>query len=193
MIITARTRYWLILLPLAGLLGATYWLNMQTLPEAEKPHTTTQHSFDALMESFSATKMDAQGLPHFIVSAKQLHHYADDDSTTLDEPVLTTLSDEGVAIRTTAKQGKITSKGDEVFLNDNVEMLRDASAQQDKLSLKTEYLHILPNQHLITTDRAVTVTNANATVHAIGLEMDYKMRILKLLSRVKSEYVPTKK
>ncbi len=193
MIFTARTRYWLLLLPLVGLLGATYWLNMQTQTEPVKATVSTRLTIDALIENFSATKMDKQGKPHFIISAKQLHHYPEDDSTTLDEPVLTTISDEGVATHTTAKQGKISSKGDEVFLNDNVEMQRNASAQQDKLTLKTDYLHMLPNQNLINTDRPVTLTDANTTINATGLEMDYKIRTFKLLSQVKTVYVPAKK
>jgi lipopolysaccharide export system protein LptC len=193
MTVATRTGYWLLLVPLVGLLGVTYWLNMQTQTESIKSNANTRHSFDALIENFSATKMDTQGLPHFIVSAKQMHHYSDDDSTTLKEPILTTHSNEGVAIRTTANQGTISSKGEEVFLQDHVEMLRDANAQHDKLTLKTEYLHVIPDKNLITTDRAVTLTDANTTVNAIGLEMDYKMRTFKLLSRVRSEYNPVKK
>lgn len=193
MIIAARTRYWLLLLPLVGLLGVTYWLNMQYQTEPIKTNANTRHSFDALVENFSATKMDARGEPHLIVSATQMHHYSDDDSTTLEAPILTTLSNDHVAIRTTAKQGQISSKGEEIFLHDNVEMLRDASTEQDKLTLKTEYLHVIPGKNLINSDRAVTLTDANTKVNAIGLEMDYKMRTIKLLSQVKSEYVPAKK
>ncbi|NOU00822.1 MAG: LPS export ABC transporter periplasmic protein LptC [Gallionella sp.] len=193
MSVAARARYWLLLLPLVGLLGMTYWLNMQTQNELPKAKIDTRLGIDALMENFSATKMDAQGKPHFIMSAKQLHHYPEDDSTTLDGPVLTTLSNEGIAMHATAKQGKIIGKGEEVILNDQVEMLRDASAQQDKLTLQTEYLHMLPHQNLITTDRPVMLTDAHTTVHAVGMEMDYKLRTFKLLSRVRSEYVPAKK
>lgn len=193
MIVAARTRYWLLLLPLIGLLGVTYWLNMQNQTEPIKTSANTRHSFDALVENFSATKLDTQGAPRFIVSAKQMHHYSDDDSTTLEAPILTTLSNDHVAIRTTAKQGEISSKGADVFLHGNVEMLRDASTEQDKLTLKTEYLHVIPDKNLITTDRAVTLNDANTTVNAVGLEMDYKMRTFKLLSQVRSEYVPAKK
>lgn len=193
MSLAARTRYWLLLLPLVGLLGVTYWLNIQTQTGPIKATVNTRLSIDALMENFSATKMDEQGKPHFIISAKQLHHYPEDDSTTLDGPVLTTISNEGTAIRASAMQGKITSKGDKIFLQDNVEMQRDASTQQDKLTLKTESLQMLPKQNLITTDRPVTLTDATTTVNAVGLEMDYKLRTFKLLSRVRSEYVAAKK
>ena len=190
MTVAARARYWFLLVPLIALLGVSYWMNMQTKIEPIKATINTRLSIDALMENFSATQMDAQGLPHFIVSAKQLHHYPEDDSTTLNEPVLTTISEDGVAIRATAKQGKISSKGDDVILQDNVEMQRDASTQQDRFSLKTEYLHMLPNQNLITTDRPVTLTDSHTKVNAIGMEMDFKLRTFKLRSHVRSVYAP---
>lgn len=193
MSVAGRIRYWLLLLPLLGLLAATYWLNLQTQGGPAKAAANSRHSIDALMENFSATKMDAQGLPHFTVSAKQLHHYPEDDSTTLTEPLLAIFSNEGTTIRASAREGKISSKGDEVFLQDTVEMLRDTNDPQNKLTLVTEYLHILPNRNLMTTDRPVTLTDAHTTVHATGLEMDYKMRVFKLLSHVRSVYVPAKK
>jgi len=193
MTIATRTGYWLLLLPLVGLLCVTYWLNMRTQTESIKLTEKTRHSFDAFIENFSATKMDTLGLPHFIVSAKQMHHYSDDDSTILEEPVLTTLSNDGVAIRTTAMKGTISSKGEEVFLQGNVEMLRDASEKQDKLTMKTDYLHVIPDKNLISTDRAITLTDTATTVKAVGLEMNYKLRTIKLLSRVRSESIPAKK
>ncbi|MCR4298510.1 MAG: LPS export ABC transporter periplasmic protein LptC, partial [Gallionella sp.] len=60
------------------------------------------------------------------------------------------------------------------------------------LTLQTEYLHIIPDRDLATTDRAVTIIDARSTISATGLEMDNKARILKLLSKVKSEHVPSK-
>jgi lipopolysaccharide export system protein LptC len=106
--------------------------------------------------------------------------------------MLTTLSKDGIAINTQAKQGRISSKGEDIFLSGQVEMSREANAMQSKLSLKTEFLHIRPSQNLIKTDQAVLLTDANTSVKAVGLEMDYKMRTFKLLSHVRSQYVPVK-
>jgi lipopolysaccharide export system protein LptC len=188
----ARARYWIVLLPLVALLGVTYWLNTQNQTEPPQATPDTRFSIDALMENFSATKLDTQGLPHFIVSAKQMHHYPQDDSTTLEQPKLTTISNDGVSIHTTAKQGKISSKGGDIFLEGNVEMLRESSTQQAGLSLKTEYLHVVPEKYLITTDHAVTLNDANTTVNAVGMEMNYKLRTFNLHSHVKSVYVPAR-
>jgi lipopolysaccharide export system protein LptC len=190
---SSRARYWLPLLPLFGLLGATYWLNLQVQPQAAKPDSSKRHDPDAIIENFSAIKLNEQGVPSFIMVAKKMLHYPDDDSTTLEAPHITMLSAEHPAIHASAKRGTISSKGDEIFLHDDVEVLRDASAKQDQLSLQTEYLHVIPDQNLTDTDRAITIVEDHTTVHAIGMEMNSETRTLKLLSQVRSEHVPAKK
>jgi lipopolysaccharide export system protein LptC len=192
MTFASRARYWLPLVPLFGLLGATYWLNQQVLPEPAKPDSSKRHDPDAIVENFSATRLNEQGVPRFVMAATKMLHYPDDDSTTLEAPRITMLSVGQPAIHAIAKRGIISSKGDEVFLHDDVEVLREASAQQDELTLQTEYLHIIPDQDLANTDRAVTIVDAHNTVHATGMEMDNKTRTLKLLSQVRSEHVPIK-
>jgi lipopolysaccharide export system protein LptC len=191
MIFFSRLRHWLPLLPLFALLAATYWLNEQVLPEPAKAENK-RHDPDAIMENFSATNLNEQGVPDFLMAAAKLLHYPDDDSTTVDAPHITILSPGKPAIHATAEHGTISSKGDEVFLSDNVKVLREASAQQDQMTLQTQYLHLIPDRGLANTDRAVTVVDAHSIVHATGMEMDNKTRTLKLLSQVRSEYVPNK-
>ena len=193
MTFASRARYWLPLLPLFGLLGATYWLNQQVQPEAIQPDSSKRHDPDAIMENFSAIKLDKQGVPHFIMTAKKMQHYPDDDSTMLEVPRLTALPVDHPEIHFIAKRGIVSNKGDEMFLHDDVEVLREASTQQDELTLQTEYLHIIPDKDLADTDRAVTIVNSHNTVHATGMEMNNKARTLKLLSQVRSEHVPRKR
>lgn len=189
---SSRVRSWLPLLPLFGLLGATYWLNLQVQPQPAKPDSSKRHDPDAIIENFSATKLNEQGVPSFIMTAKKMLHYPDDDSTTLDAPHITMLSAEHPPIHASSKRGTVSSKGEEIFLHDNVEVIREASAKQDQLALQTEYLHIIPDQNLTNTDRAVTIVEDHTTVHAIGMEMNSETRTLKLLSQVRSEHVPVK-
>ena len=192
MTFSSRARYWLPLLPLLGLLGATYWLNQQAKPEPAKPDSNKRHEPDAIVESFSATKLNEQGEPDFIIAAAKMLHYPDDDSTTLEAPHITIMFDEHPTIHAIAKHGIISSKGDEVFLQDEVEVMREASAKQDQLTLQTEYLHIIPEQNWADTDGTVTIVDAHNIVHATGMTMDNKTRTLKLLSQVRSEHVPHK-
>ena len=191
MTLGSRVRPWLPLLPLLALLSATYWLNQQAMPGPAKPETK-RHDPDAIVDNFSATSLNDQGVPDFIMAATKLMHYPDDDSTTLDEPRITMLTSGQPAIHATAELGSISSKGEDVYLRDNVKVLREASAQQGQLTLQTQYLHISPDQNLADTDRAVTIVDAHNIVHGIGMELDNKTRILKLLSQVRSEHVPIK-
>jgi lipopolysaccharide export system protein LptC len=186
-------RNWLLLLPFLGLLGITYWLDQQTQPELARTEIAKRHEPDAIVDNFSATRLNDQGTPRFIMTAKKMQHFPDDDSSTLEMPRLTSLSAEHPSIHASAEQGVITNKGDEVLLHGAVEILSEATTQQDKITLRTESLRILPDQGFLNTDRAVTVVDAHHTLYAIGLEMDNRASTLKLLSQVRSEYVPIKK
>jgi lipopolysaccharide export system protein LptC len=190
MTFSSRARYWLPLVPLIGLLGVTYWLNQQVQPEPATPGSNKRHDPDAIVENFSATRLNDQGVPSFIMAAKQMLHYPDDDSTTLEDPRITMLSAGQPAIHAIAKRATISSKGDEIFLHDDVEVLREAGKRQDSFKLQTQYLRIVPDQNLADSDRTVTITDANNTIHATGMELDNNTRTLKLLSQVRSEYVP---
>jgi lipopolysaccharide export system protein LptC len=186
----SRARYWLPLLPLIGLLGVTYWLNQQVQPGLATPDSSKRHDPDAIVESFSATNLNELGVPSFIMAAKKMLHYPDDDSTVLEEPRITMLSPGQPAIHASSKSATISSRGDEVFLHDDVQVLLEASKRQGRYKLQTDYLRIVPERNLADSDRAVTLVGTNNIVHATGMVLDNKTRILRLLSQVSSEYVP---
>jgi lipopolysaccharide export system protein LptC len=186
----ARSRYWLTLLPLLALLAFVYWLDKQVQQDVTASMNTQRHDPDVIMENFHATKMDLQGAPRFLLDAQQLRHYPDHDTTELELPNMTMLTAERPPVHMKGQHGNISSKGDEVIFRDDVYVLRDALAEQSPMTVRTQYLRVLPNQDLANTDKAVTIVDANNTVHAIGLEMDNKLRTMKLLSHVRSEHLP---
>lgn len=192
MTFASRTRYWLPLLPLLGLLGFSYWLNQLAQTETVRLDTAKRHDPDAMVENFSAIKMNEHGVPHFIIAARKMLHYPDDDSTILEAPQLTSLFDGRPAMHASAKRATISSKGDEIFLHEEVEVLREASASQTELRVHTEYLHFVPDRQFADTHRRVTVQDAYNFVEATGLEMDNQARTLKLLAQVKSRHVPSR-
>lgn len=188
----SRARYWLPLLPLLGLLGVTYWLNQQVQPGSTRPDATRRHDPDAIMNNFLATKMNEEGTPHFIVSAKEMRHYPDDNSATLEVPRITMLTAQRPTVHAIAKRGTVTSKNDEIFLHEDVEVLREATPDRGELTLQTEYLRIVPDKDWANTDRPVTIFDARNIVRATGMEMDNKARTIKLLSQVRSEHEPAR-
>lgn len=184
----SRWRHWLPLFPLLALLAFVYWLDKQVQVEAVMAVNKQRHDPDGIMDNFHATKMDMQGVPRFILIAQQLRHYPDHDTTELELPRMTMLTAQSPPVHMNGMRGSISSQGDEVIFRENVSVVREAAGDQSAMTLRTEYLRVLPNQDWANTDKPVTIVDANNTVRAIGMEMDNKTRILKLLSQVRSEH-----
>lgn len=188
-----RLRAWSGLLPLLFLLAAAYWLNQQVQPLPAKPDSSKRHDPDFMVNNFSATTLNEQGTPHFMITAKNMLHYPDDDSTHLEDPQITSLSADRSALHASAGTGSISGKGDEVFLRDDVKIIRAANARQSELVFTTNYLHVIPDQDLADTDQPVTLMDAHNRINAIGMQLDNKSRVIKLLAQVSSEHEVAKK
>jgi len=188
-----RVRVWLPLLPLLLLLAATYWLNLQVQPPASGPDKNLRHDPDYVIDNFTATTLDVQGKIRFVMSAKQMWHYPDDDTTHLEAPLLLSMTAESPPLRISAQTGEISSKGEEVFLHNDVAIVRPAYADRSELTFNTDYLHVIPSKDIANTDQAVTMADARTKLNAVGMELDNKTRIIKFLSHVKTVYEPVKK
>jgi lipopolysaccharide export system protein LptC len=173
-----------------GLLGATYWLTQQVRVDIDIKNNESRHTPDAIVENFSSTKLDKKGTPQLIVSAEKMLHYPDNNNSELQMPNIISFSDRNTKIHISAKKGIITDKGDDIYLNEYVEVRRDATTQQAALILQTDYLRLTPKLHLARSDKAVTLRTTDSIIRAVGFEMNSQARTLKLLSQVKSEYAP---
>ena len=154
-----RLREWSPVLPLLLLLGATYWLNQQVRPLPHEPDGSKRHDPDFIISKLTATTLNGQGAPHFVLSTQNMVHYPDNDS-----------------------------KGNEIFLRDNVKLVRAANDTQSEMTLNTTYLHAVPDLGLMDTDRPVTMMDAHNEIHAVGMKFDNKARIIKLLAQVRSQH-----
>lgn len=192
-IIIDRLRAWFAGLPLLLLLlAAAYWLNQQVQPLPFTPDSNKRHDPDFIVNTFVATTLNEQGKPRFVMAAKKMLHYPDNDSTYLDAPKLTSFDSDHPPIHTYAINGMMSGKGDEIFLRDNVKIVRTASTTQREMTFITTYLHIIPDRGLAETDQPVTMIDGRNIVHAVGMKFDNKAHTVKLLAQVKSEYVPDK-
>ena len=183
-----RLREWSPLLPLLLLLGATYWLNQQVRPLQHDSDGNKRHDPDLIVSNLTATTLSEQGVPHFILSSQKMVHYPDNDTTYLDAPQLSSFYPGQPAVYTSAREAEVSSKGNDVFLHDDVKLVRAADATQSEMTLTTTYLHAVPDLGLMDTDRPVTMTDAHNVIHAVGMTFDNKAREMKLLAQVKSQH-----
>jgi lipopolysaccharide export system protein LptC len=185
-----RLRAWLPLLPLLLLLAGVYWLSQQVRPLPVKPDASKRHDPDYIVSNFSATTLNEQGVPRYVVNAQRMEHYPDDDSTHLEEPRLTSLYSGHPPLHISASHGEISRNGEEVFLRDDVKIVRDATATQSELVVTTTYLHVLPDSEQADTDRPITMVEAHNVIDAVGMELNNKAREIKLLGQVRSQFEP---
>jgi lipopolysaccharide export system protein LptC len=184
-----KARSWLPLLPLLLLLLATYWLDQQVQPLAQTQNQQ-RHDVDYVVDNFSAVTLNLQGQPRYTLSAEKLWHYPDDDSTHLQMPKITSLYAGRPPTVTSAQTGMISSKGDDVYLYDDVSVLRPASGDLGEQRFATGYLHVVPDRDWAETNQSVVMTNQYNIIRAVGMELDNQARTVKLLSRVRANHEP---
>jgi lipopolysaccharide export system protein LptC len=183
-----RLQTWSVLLPLLLLLGATYWLNQQVQPLPPQPDDSKRHDPDYIINDLSVTALNEYGKPHYLMAAQEMIHYPDDDSTHMVDPQLTSLYADHAPIRVSARRGKVSSDGDQIFLYDDVEVVREAGATQSKMTFTTSYLHVLPDQDLADTDQPVTIVSDNTVVHGTGMTLNNRTGVAHLLAQVRSQH-----
>jgi len=128
----------------------------------------------------------------YTLSAAKMVHYPDDDTTLLTSPRLVSLGPTKAPVTITALQAVVSSNGEHVYFQDDVRVTRSAFGDSSELVMRTAFLHVVPDEKLAMTDRAVTITDAATTVTAVGFELNSETREIKLLSHVRGSYDPNK-
>jgi len=179
-------------LVLVGLLVAlTFWLDHMAQPTA-RVGGPSRHDPDYFVEGLAATRMGDSGAAAYTLSARKMTHYPDDDTTVLSAPRFVSFTSAKAPVTITANEAVVSANGEHVYFQDDVRITRAAHGDASELVMRTSFLHVIPEDKLARTDRAVTITNAATTVTAVGLELSSELHVLKLLSRVKGTYDPAK-
>ena len=181
------------------LLGAftalTYWLNAQVQPGAGAFDGSGRHDTDLYIEDFQAVSLDPQGRVRQSITAKIARHFPDDDSTEFESPLIT-FSDPGKPpVTITADRGVITGDQKNAYFMGHVKGVRTATPEErDKgpVTVTSEYLHVLPKEDKIESDKAVTITDPRGIINGTGLEFDNKAKTFKFKSRVSGQLQPNK-
>jgi len=181
-------------LPIAliGLLAAlTFWLDRVVQPPGSAAGAS-RHDPDYIVDNLSAVRIGPAGRERYTLSASTTVHYPDDDTTLLTRPRFVSYGSEKAPVTITANQGVVSAKGDHVYFQDDVRVTRAPRGDQGELVMRTAFLHVIPDQNLARTDRAVTITDAATVVTAVGLELNSETHVVRLLSNVRGIYDPSK-
>jgi lipopolysaccharide export system protein LptC len=200
--VTSRARAWfdrLIawspVLLLGGLAALTYWLNAQVRLTGPFFDGSGRHDPDVFVEDLRAVNLDQDGRVRQALIAKRALHYPDDDTTAIDAPAITFTDPGKPRLDVTADRATVTGDREHAYFEGHVKAVREAAAgangkQDGPITVTSEFLHVLPKEDRIVTDRAVTITDPRGTINAIGMELDNKAKIVKFKSRVSGQLQP---
>jgi lipopolysaccharide export system protein LptC len=173
----------------AILAGLTFWLD--NVAQLSPPtRGGSRHDPDYIVDRFSAVRMSQAGVAQYTLSAARMLHYPDDDSTLLTDPVFVSYAEGRAPLTITAEQAVVSSKGEHVYFQHRVRVTRAAHGDASEMLVETPFLHVIPDDGIAKTDRAVTITDAATRVTAVGMEMNNETREIRLLSDVRGRYDP---
>jgi lipopolysaccharide export system protein LptC len=163
--------------------------------ESEKKGNKLSNSPDYFLTNFKTTQTESNGSIHFILSANEMTHYRQDETTRLKKPLFIGYKNNVPSSKIEGGIGLVSTDGEEVQIIDNVKVARLETETKPKMELFTDQLTILPNKDQAFTKRPVRITQDSKTVvNAIGMNYDKKNGIMKLLARVRVHYEkPVKK
>ena len=177
---------------LVTLLAAlTFWLERMVQP-AGRALGASRHEPDYIVEKLSAVSMGSTGAASYTLTAARMVHYPDDDTTILSSPKFVSYSTAKSPVTIIASEAVVSGNGQHVYFQQDVVVTRAAYGGSSELNVRTDFLHVVPDQNIARTDRTVTITDAATTVTAVGFELNNETRIIKLLSRVRGTYDPAK-
>jgi lipopolysaccharide export system protein LptC len=182
------------LFPLALMLSLallTFYLERMVREEDTQP-MKRRHDPDYVVTNFTSTTFDGEGRTLNTLSAARMVHYPDDDTTELYRPRMLQSRPNEPRMTVSAERGSVSANGEEIFLYDNVVLLREQSEAQPAARMTTSFLHVLRGRSLVRTDREVTLVEDRRSLTGRGMEYNSDSRQLQLFDDVVGRFEPKK-
>ena len=183
------TRMFPLLLMLALAL-LTFWLEQTVREEAGVHPSLRRHDPDYFAEKMLVTRYGVDGGVVSTLAAAKMIHYPDDDSTELIAPRMVQSKPNEPRVTVTAARGALSRDGEEIFLFDEVLLVRDAARDRPETRVRTSFLHVVRAKSLVLTDRDVVISEEGRMLSGRGMEYNNDTREFHLRDRVRGEFVP---
>ena len=174
---------------MASLAMLTFYLE-RTVRDEDSHASLRRHDPDYLVANFTTTTYNKEGAAESVLSAARMIHYPDDDTTDLVAPRVVQSKPREARMTVSAERGTLSRSGEEVFLYDNVQLVREATGGQPEARMTTSFLHVVRDRSLARTDRDVLIVEDQRSLEGRGMEYNYDSGQLFLHSNVRGRFVP---
>ncbi len=164
----------------------TFWLDRITRPPEQIKDGDLYRDPDYIVENLSGIRMDHEQTIQRKFSANKLLHYLNEDVTQMEQVSFINTDPEKPLIRLQADRAEVKGKDKDIYLTGNVTAVRGTDDEKGKVTLMTDFLHLVPDENLVKTDQAVTISRLNTKINAIGLELNNQTGMIQLLTKVRA-------
>ncbi|MBL8474024.1 MAG: LPS export ABC transporter periplasmic protein LptC [Rhodocyclaceae bacterium] len=187
-----RTNNLFPLVVLVLLSGLSFWLRQTAEHESPGRSGTMRHDPDSIVEKLSVRRFGADGSLQSELGAVRLVHYADDDTSFVEQPRYMFANRDG-PVNISAAVAHIGEAGKRVELQNDVMVRRPAQRKTPERVLTTTHLTIFPDDQLVRTDAPVDIVEGKSHMRGVGLEADGINGYVTLQSRVSGTFDRRKK
>jgi len=174
---------------LAVLAGLSFMLQRAVDHEEPKQDGKLRHDPDAIAENFVARRFDEGGQVKYRLSAPYLVHFPDDDSSELKSPVLVSYRPSAPPVEVTGKNARVTSKGETIYIWDEVRVTRMATPERPEMVARMPDLTAQPDAGTAFTNSPVEITQGQSWIKGVGANLDNNTSTLVLQSQVTGMYI----
>ncbi|MDR0775677.1 MAG: LPS export ABC transporter periplasmic protein LptC [Azonexus sp.] len=171
------------------LAGLSFWLQSVVNTDEARRDGSQRHDPDAIAENFTVRRFDASGQVRYRLTAPWLEHFPDDDSSELRSPTLIHFPQDRPPLTFSADNALVSSQGETIFLWDNVNIVRAATAERPELRARMPDLTVQPDLGTAFTSSPIEITQGQSWAKGIGAHLDNNTSTLVLQSQVTGVYI----
>lgn len=140
------------------------------------------------VEDFTATRFNAQGLPQDRLRANKMWQYPNAKDIEFEQPFLTSFKDGQLNYTVAGEVGRYNNSSGMAWFDQKVQLV-DPQPGKPPLQIDTRALTVNLNDSVARSPAAVTVTEGDSVVRAIGFVYEQSKGLLSLQSKVRIHYV----
>lgn len=137
---------------------------------------------NAVIENPKIIRTDARGNAQYRLDAKRIVHSQQSDRSVIDQPVMISLTADRPRTSMWADQAVATNQQNQIELEGNVIITRDAFDGQPPAKITTSRATVFVQEERATTDAPVLVQRGLSTLQGIGMRFDQKTQRIEIVS-----------
>lgn len=161
----------------------TLWLDQAIQYPRSREDYDSNHQPDYIIENLSGVEVAYDKARQLLFSADVMTHYPAGDMSYYEQVDFTRLQPDKPLVRISADYAEFDDGKDNIYLKENVFIIREK--ELDRVTIRTEFLHLVPDADIAKTDQPVTLVKRDMTVNAVGMELNDRTEKIDLKSRVK--------